>query len=198
MINGLTLPFKRKRVFILKEQLRAKQKVAVFLATIRLIILLTNGVGRPEISIVLASSFGLYGLIRKKIGIPSLEGLFFEMCFCLIPVGLLLLYRFNLGRVVFFDIGHYEQFMAMLAGIVTLIPLLAFNMAVKKIPLTSIGLLQYIAPSLQFILAVFFYGENFSQTHLFAFFFIWMALIIYTTDLLQFNSRNKRGELIET
>lgn len=176
-------------VFILKEQLRKKQKLSVLLATIGLIILLSKGVGRVDISLILAFSFGTYGLIRKKIGIPSLEGLFFEMLFCLIPILILIFFRYSAGQVVFFNISSYEQTLALLAGIVTLTPLIAFNSSIKKIPLTTIGLLQYIAPSLQFVLAVFLYNESFSKTHIFSFCFIWAALIIYSFDLISYSRK---------
>jgi chloramphenicol-sensitive protein RarD len=182
-------------VLILKEQLRKNQKLSVVLASIGLVILLSKGVGRVDISLILAFSFGTYGLIRKKIGIPSLEGLFFEMLFCLIPICIFMLYRHSLGNIVFFEISTYEKFLALLAGIVTLTPLIAFNSSVKKIPLSTIGLLQYIAPSLQFVLAVYLYNETFSRTHILSFSFIWSALLIYSFDLIHFSrkARLSRG-----
>ena len=180
-------------VFILKEKLRKKQKIAVLLASIGLVLLLSKGVGRIDISLILAFSFGTYGLIRKKIGIPSLEGLFFEMTFCLIPVVIFLFFRYSSGQIVFFEISAYEQFLAMLAGIVTLTPLIAFNSSVKKVPLTTIGLLQYIAPSLQFILAVYLYNEAFSKAHITSFIFIWSALLIYSFDLISFSRKGRQA-----
>lgn len=171
-------------VFILKETLRPRQKLAVGFAFIGLLILLSTGVGRIEISLFLAVSFGTYGLLRKKMNIPSMEGLFLEMIISLVPVIIYIIYKETSVGLTFFKVSLREQVLASLSGIVTLIPLVGFNYAVKKIPLISIGLLQYIAPSLQFILAVFIYGELFTETHAYAFSLIWCALIIYTFDLV--------------
>ncbi len=171
-------------VFILKETLRPRQKIAVGFAFVGLLILLSTGVGRIEISILLAVSFGTYGLLRKKMNIPSMEGLFLEMLICLIPIVVFFIYKETTVGLTFFKISVREQVLTSLAGVVTLIPLVGFNYAVKKIPLISIGLLQYIAPSLQFVLAVFIYGELFTESHAYAFSLIWCALIIYTFDLV--------------
>ncbi|PIK16217.1 EamA family transporter RarD [Halobacteriovorax sp. JY17] len=172
-------------VFILKETLRPRQRVAVVLAFLGLVILLSSGVGRIDISLFLACTFGTYGLLRKRMNIPSMEGLFFEMLLSLTPILIYFFYKeFSGAGLSFFKVSSREQFLAALAGIVTLIPLVTFNYAVKKIPLISVGLLQYIAPTLQFILAVFVYGELFTKSHAYAFSLIWGALIIYTFDLV--------------
>lgn len=171
-------------VLILKEVLRPKQKVAVAIACIGLIIFLSSGVGRIEVSLALALSFGSYGLLRKKMNIPSMEGLFFEMLISLVPVLIYFIYMHNTSGLDFFSIPYNEQLLVMLAGIMTLIPLVLFNYSVTRIPLISIGLLQYIAPSFQFVLAVFVYGELFTTTHAYAFSLIWCALLIYTFDLV--------------
>ncbi|ATH08412.1 hypothetical protein BIY24_10765 [Halobacteriovorax marinus] len=174
-------------VFVLKETLRAKQKLAVFIAFLGLLVFLSSGVGRIDVSLFLALSFGTYGLVRKKMNIPSMEGLFLEMLISLIPILIFFGYRFYTSEISFFKASSYEMFMVSLAGIATLIPLVSFNYAVKNISLTSVGLLQYIAPTLQFILAVFIYGELFTITHAYAFSLIWCALIIYTFDLVLFS-----------
>jgi chloramphenicol-sensitive protein RarD len=177
-------------VMVLKETLRPKQKGAVYLAVIGLLILISNGVGRPSISLALATTFGLYGLLRKQMKIPALEGLFFEMLICTIPISIILMNRFDsFNSFGFFEIGLSEKLYISLAGLVTLIPLVAFNYAVKKIQLSTIGILQYIAPILQFILAVFIYNESFSRVHILSFSFIWIALIIYTIDLISNNRK---------
>ena len=179
-------------VFILKEILRPRQKLAVFLAFAGLMILLSSGVGRIDISLLLAFTFGTYGLLRKKMNIPSMEGLFFEMLISLTPVLIYFVYQESTVGLTFFKVSSKEQLLASMAGVATLIPLVGFNYAVKKIPLISIGLLQYIAPTFQFLLAVYLFGELFTRTHAYAFSLIWSALLIYTFDLVS-SSRVQRA-----
>jgi len=171
-------------VFVLKENLRFKQKVSIGIALIGLIILFSSGVGNPFISVYLALSFGLYGLVRKKLNIPSIEGLFLEMLICLIPFLIFFQLQVEPKEIAFFKVSSYEQILASLAGIVTLTPLIAFNYSVKKVPLSTIGILQYIAPSIQFILAIFLYNEAFTRVHIYSFIFIWSALVLFSYDLV--------------
>ncbi|OUR99835.1 hypothetical protein A9Q84_02060 [Halobacteriovorax marinus] len=171
-------------VLVLGENLRLKQKVSVGLAFFGMIILFLSGVGNPFISLFLAFSFALYGLVRKKLNIPAIEGLFLEMLICLIPFLIFFVLREESKNISFFKVDLYEQILVVFAGLVTLTPLIAFNHSVKKIPLSTIGLLQYIAPSLQFLLAVFVYKEDFTNVHVFSFIFIWSALLLFSYDLI--------------
>lgn len=172
-------------VMILKEKLRPKQRVSVFLALVGLIFLISTGVGRPSISLILAMTFGLYGLLRKQINVGALEGLFFEMVVSIVPISFIISSKFSsINSLGFFNVDLKEQILISMAGAVTLIPLISFNYAVQRIKLSTVGILQYISPILQFALAVFVFDEEFSRIHLLSFSFIWIALIIYTFDLL--------------
>lgn len=184
-------------VVVLRERLRAWQWVAVAFATVG-VLYLTLGYGAfPWIALILAFSFGAYGLLQKKIRLDSLEGLSAEMAILAIPALLILLGMEWQGSAAF---GYTDTLTTLLlvgTGVVTAIPLLFFGSAARLIPLSAIGLLQYIAPTLQFLLGVFLYNEPFTVERLIGFSIIWVALAIYTIDGLQHhrNRRQRRGQL---
>ena len=136
----------------------------------------------PVIAIILAVCFGLYGLFRKQSTLNSLEGLSFEMIILFIPALVyLLILSFN-GTISFVAAGSYTSILLMLSGIATLIPLLLFVMASRRIPLSRLGILQYISPCLLFFIGVFINKEEFGMDRFIGFCFIWTSLIIYTID----------------
>ncbi len=167
-------------VFILKEKLTKDQWVSVFFAAIGIIILLLQGIGRPEISLGLGLSFGLYGLIKKRGNVEALPSLFFETVVLFIPALITFIYLHQQNNFHFVGGNLQNTFLSIGAGLVTLIPLLAFGKAVRMVPLTTIGIMQYIAPTLQLLSGVFLFHEPFTKIHFFSFCFIWMGLIIYT------------------
>jgi chloramphenicol-sensitive protein RarD len=167
-------------VFILKEKLTKDQWVSVFFAALGIIILLLQGIGRPEISLGLGLSFGLYGLIKKKGNVEALPSLFFETIVLLVPALVTFWYLYQKNEFAFVTGGLQNTLLSVGAGLVTLIPLLAFGKAVRSVPLTTIGIMQYIAPSLQLLSGVFLFHEPFTKIHFFSFCFIWMGLLIYS------------------
>ena len=169
-------------VVFLRERLRPMQWVPVGLATFG-VIYLTFVYGRlPWIALSLAFSFGFYGFVKKLSPLGSLYGLTLETGI-VFPVALIYLaiVGFN-GTGAFLHTGTLVDVFLIGAGLVTTIPLLMFASAAKQIPLTIVGLLQYIAPTLQFLLGVFIYKEPFDHAHFIGFAIVWVALIIFVAE----------------
>jgi chloramphenicol-sensitive protein RarD len=170
---------------VLGERLNRLQFLSVSLATVA-VLNLTFGYGRlPWVALSLCISFGLYGLLRKKSGTAAIPGLFFETILLLpMAVAYLVLVRVN-GQLIF---GRADGFLAVLlmtTGIVTAIPLVWFGYAARHLPLTTIGFLQYLAPTGSFFLGVFAYHEPFTRAHLVTFGLIWAALAIFSFDAVR-------------
>ena len=169
-------------VIFLRERLRLAQWIPVALAAIG-VLYLTFVYGRlPWIALTLAFSFGIYGLVKKIAPLGSLYGLTLETAMVL-PFALvyLLVMEVN-GTGAFLHDGPTIDLLLAGAGIVTTIPLLMFASAAKQIPLTMVGILQYIAPTLQFLIGVFIYKEPFDHAHLIGFGIVWLALIIFWVE----------------
>lgn len=167
-------------VFLLKEKLKIYQWVSVFLAFLGISFMLAANIGRPEISIGLALSFGLYGLLKKQMKVGSLHGLFFETTVLLLPALIYFSYLIKIDQFGFINFGLKTMLLLIGGGLVTSIPLVAFGFAVQSLPLSTIGIMQYIAPSLQLASGVFLYNEPFTKTHLYSFSFIWLGLLVYS------------------
>lgn len=167
-------------VIILREKLSLSKWIPVGLATIG-VLYLTISYGRlPWIALALAFSFGFYGLIKKMSPLNSLHGLTVETAILFIP-GLVFLYFMETqGTGSFGHIANGETILLGLAGIVTAIPLLLFSTAARNLPLSTLGLLQYIAPTLQFLIGIFLYAEPFTIERLVGFGIIWTALILFS------------------
>jgi len=169
-------------VIFLRERLRPMQWVPVILAAVG-VTYLTISYGRlPWIALTLAFSFGTYGLVKKTAPLGSLYGLTLETGILFIPaLGYLLFMGFT-GTGAFLNTSATIDWLLIGAGVITTIPLLMFASAAKRIPLTMIGLMQYIAPTLQFLLGVLLYKEPFSHTQLIGFGIVWVALIIFVLE----------------
>jgi len=166
-------------VLFLKEKLRPMQWIPLGLATLG-VLYLTFSYGRlPWIALTLAFSFGFYGLLKKKSSLGSLYGLTLETSIMLLPAFGYLIYVVSQGQGVFLQINASTDLFLIGAGAVTAIPLLLFAKAVQRIPLTMLGLMQYIAPTIQFLIGVLLYKEEFTSSQAFGFGIIWIALIIF-------------------
>jgi len=172
-------------VIFLHESLRRAQWVAVGIATFGVIWITLNYGEFPWIALVLAFSFGLYGLFRKTGPLHSMDGLTGETSFLLIPVISYLVYLEINGQSGFIHSGLKNSVLLIGSGLVTAVPLLLFAKAVRSIPLSTVGIIQYLAPSLQLMVGVLIYHETFDRTRLIGFSIIWVALLIYTMDSLQ-------------
>lgn len=169
-------------VLFLRERLRLWQGMAIGLAAAG-VLFLTLGLGAfPWIAFTLAGTFGFYGLLRKIAPLGSLEGLSLEMAYLFVPALACLAYLEASGRAHFGHAGTVTSLLLALTGIITAFPLLMFASAARQVTLATVGILQYIAPTLQFLLGVLAYGEPFSQTRLIGFAVIWVALVVYSTE----------------
>ncbi len=178
-------------VVFLQERLRKWQLIAVILAISGVLIQLISFGSVPIISLALAGTFGIYGLLRKKLSIDSFIGLLIESILML-PIAL--------GYWFFFVSSDTSNMLnnqlmlnvtLMLAGVVTTAPLLCFTAAAKRLTLSTVGFFQYIGPSIMFILASYYYHEPLVTAKLMTFVFIWLALIIYSLDSIKAH-KNKR------
>ena len=169
-------------VIFLRERLRSAQWIPVGLAAAG-VIYLTLAYGRlPWIALTLAFTFGFYGFVKKLAPLGSLYGLTLETGI-VFPIALIYLALVELTGVgAFLHDGALIDLLLIGAGVVTTIPLLMFASAAKQIPLTVVGILQYIAPTLQFLIGVFIYREPFDQSRLVGFGLVWLALIIFWVE----------------
>ena len=177
----------------LGERLRRVQQVAVAIAVAG-VIYLTISLGQlPWIALSLAGTFSFYGLIRKKVDISGMQFFCLEMILLLVPALLLLFYTARHDPAPWAAFASPRIGLLLLGtGIVSAIPLVSFGAAARLIPLSTIGLMQYLAPSTQFILGVFLYKEPFTSVQLIGYAFIWTALILYSLEGLR-HTRNSIG-----
>lgn len=169
-------------VIFLRERLRPAQWVPIAIATAG-VIYLTATYGRlPWIALSLAFSFGFYGFVKKLAPLGSLYGLTLETAI-VFPIALIYLLAVELnGTGFFFHESLLINILLIGAGLVTTVPLLMFASAARQIPLSVIGLLQYIAPTIQFLIGIFVYKEPFDQAHLIGFGIVWIALVIFWVE----------------
>lgn len=171
-------------VFFLKERLRPLQILSVLFAAAGTAILTIHYGRFPWIALFLAFSFSIYGLLRKTIRIESVNGLFVETTLIFPFAAGYLVYLVIHGGISFGAADHRTTLLLILAGAVTTFPLVWFTSAARRLQYKTMGLLQYIAPSLMFLLAVFRYGEPFTVINLLTFGCIWTGLAIYLFDTL--------------
>ncbi len=171
-------------VLLLKEKMRILQWTSVGIATCGVLVL-TFDYGRPPwVAIGLAISWGSYGVMKKQLGLGALEGLFTETLIASVPYLAYLIYIGNQGNGQF---GHSPGLTLLLisAGAITAIPLLLFNGSTTRLPLTVIGLLQYITPTIQFSIGVWVRHEDMPPARWVGFLFIWLALTALALDLIK-------------
>ncbi len=171
-------------VVILSERLNRVQWAAVVLATIGVTYMALNAGRLPWIAFTVALSFGAYGLIRKMIPVDAVAGLAAETLI-LMPVGLLyLLWCEHLGVGALGHVDSGQTALLVCSGIVTGVSLALYAFGARQLPYSTLGLIQYVAPTLQLLLGVFLYGEPFSPARIVGFSFIWLGLAIFATDRL--------------
>ncbi|MCX6446602.1 MAG: EamA family transporter RarD [Actinobacteria bacterium] len=171
-------------VFVLKEKLRKLQIVSVSLATVGVVILTVAYGHIPLIALGLAVSWGSYSLIKKRLNAGALETLSIETLVAFIPNFAFLTYLINKNEAQFGqDIGFSLALFS--AGLFTVIPLLMFNAATTRLPLTVTGLLQYITPSIMFLVGIVIFHEPLPVAKIVGFIFIWIALTFLGTDLVK-------------
>jgi chloramphenicol-sensitive protein RarD len=176
-------------VTVLGERLTKLQGVAVVIAAAAVVVL-TIDYGRPPwIALILACSFGLYGLIKKRVGVDGLQSLGFETGFLApLAIAYLLVIGAN-GSGTFTSEGSGHAALLALGGVFTAVPLMLFGAAAIRIPLTQLGLIQYLAPTLQFAIGVLIYSEPMPASRLAGFALVWVALGVFTYDAVQGSRR---------
>lgn len=183
-------------VVLLGERLSLPQRAAIVLAAAGCVLMGVMAGELPIIGLFLAISFAIYGYFRKISPLGSLHGLMLETLL-LSPLALgYLAYGAFQGTCSFTFGSSTQDFFLMGAGVVTALPLLFFAEAARRIPLSTLGLLQYISPSESFLLAVFFYGEMFSLGHFISFSLIWLALLVFSIDLLRRARSGRRAPAV--
>lgn len=165
-------------MIFLHERMRRLQWVGLVLATVGVVYLTWSRGQLPWVALILACSFGLYGLLRKLAPVGAMPGLTIETAILLVPC--LLLVGWDARRPGDYDLPTMILLGA--AGIITAVPLLMFAAATRRLRLSTMGFLQYVGPTCQFLLAVFAFGEPFRSADLVSFALIWSALILYSTD----------------
>ncbi|WP_319804668.1 EamA family transporter RarD [Nocardioides malaquae] len=178
-------------VFVLGERLRPLQWIAVAIAVVAVVVL-TVGVGRPPwIALLLAASFGTYGLAKKKAAAGAFESLTVETLL-LTPFALAyVVWLTSVGTATFGTQGPGHAALLVLAGAVTAVPLVLFGAAATRMTLASLGLLQYLAPILQFALGVWWLGEAMPTVRWVGFALVWVALVVFTTEALMHHRRRQ-------
>lgn len=171
-------------VIFLKERLTRLQLIAVAFAFAGVGYLTFHYGKLPVLSLVLALSFGFYGLVRKKANLVSMPGLMVETLL-LAPVALWYLWHVNtLGTGAFLHYSWKSDLLLIMAGPVTALPLFWFGIAATRIPLSTVGFLQYLAPSIQLLIGIFIFREPFNTAYLISFGLVWIGLGIYTYSII--------------
>lgn len=169
-------------VVVLKERLNRWQWLAVTIAASGVVYLTLQVGSVPWIALTLAFSFGTYGLIRKIATVESIPALGFESSILFLPGLVYLIWAEVAGTGSFGHAGAQVQWLLVASGLVTALPLILFAYGAQRIPYSLVGILQYIAPSLQLLCGVLIYGEPFTSTQAIGFGCIWLALGVYATD----------------
>ncbi|HYH26637.1 MAG TPA: EamA family transporter RarD [Blastococcus sp.] len=172
-------------VVVFSERLRPLQWVAVGTAAVAVAVL-TVDYGRPPwIALSLAGSFGLYGLTKKLVSVEAAPGLFLETALVAVPAAVVLGWLHVGGAGSFAQAGTGHAFLLASSGIATAVPLLLFAAAARRIPLSTVGLLQYLTPLMQLAIGVFVYAEPMPPARLAGFVIVWVALAVLTADSLR-------------
>lgn len=169
-------------VVVLGERLRPAQWTALGAAFVAVVVLTVENGSPPWIALVLAFSFGTYGLLKKTAGVGAVEGLAVETG-VLLPVAAV--YVAVIGGGTFATEGAGHAALLALSGVVTAIPLLLFGAAASRIPLSTLGVLQYLAPTMQFLLGITLFDEPLPAVKLLGFVLVWCAVALFTIDLLR-------------
>ncbi len=187
-------------VVVLGERLRRRQLAAIGVAFVAVLVLTVDHGRPPWIALVLAVSFGSYGLLKKTANVGSVQSLFVETV-ALTPVTVAYLLAIGLtGGSTFASHGAGHGALLALAGPVTVVPLLLFASSANRIPLTTLGLLQYLTPTIQFLIGVLDYGEPMPPARLAGFALIWAALAVFASDTVGEHRRRRatRPERVES
>ncbi|GLR47137.1 EamA family transporter RarD [Sphingomonas astaxanthinifaciens] len=175
--------------FVLREPLSRPQWLAVAIAGVGVSILAVGALSHLWISLALCFSFSLYGLLRKIAHVDATAGLAIETLLLFVPAAVWLAWA-SARPLPVWGLDSTDTWLLVFSGVASTIPLLLFTAAARRLPYSTLGILQFIAPTLQFLVAVFLYGEPFTSAHAWAFACIWTAAIIYLLSALRGSPSN--------
>jgi len=179
-------------IIFLKEKLDNMQKIAFLIALLGIAYYIISVGVFPYLALTLAFAFSIYGLLKKKTKISGLNSMAIETAI-LMPLALIILFIVsNQNTIALFSIGGNKVILILLAGVVTLIPLILFAEATKRITLIRVGFLQFIGPTLMLITGVFM-GEVFTLNQIITFVFIWISLIVYSVSIVRRNKNDRKN-----
>ena len=169
----------------LKEKFSIVQLIALLLAFMA-VVLLAKGLGHiPYISVLLGVTFGIYGLIKSYLGLDSLQTVSVEI-FLLCPIALCHLFTLSLSSPeILFHMSTTDFYMFIMSGFITAIPLVLFSLSTSELNYSTVGLVNYLNPTFQFLVAVFIFSEPFTLIHGSSFGLIWISLFIYSSDTMR-------------
>jgi len=184
-------------VFVLRERLRVLQWVAIGVSAVAVLVLAINYGEFPFIALALAFSFGCYGLIKKQVGgrVDAVSGLTIETAWLTLPATIALIVLAGSGVLTIGTVSPVQTIAILFAGVVTAVPLLLFAAAARRLPLTYLGLTQYFAPLLQFVIGVFVLQEDMPLARWLGFGLVWVALVLLTWDMFR-AGRSGRANLV--
>jgi chloramphenicol-sensitive protein RarD len=180
-------------VLVLHERLRQWQWTAVAVGAVAVAVLTVAHGKPPVIALVLAVSFGLYGLIKNRVGadVGALTSLTTETIVLALPAAAVLTWLESTGRGHFTDDPPWQGILLASAGVATVVPLLLFAASARRVPLSTLGLLQYLTPTLQLLCGVLLLGEHMAPARWAGFALVWVALVVLTVDTLRTASRRR-------
>jgi chloramphenicol-sensitive protein RarD len=183
-------------VLLFAERLRPLQWTAVGIAAVAVAVL-TVDYGRPPwIALSLAFTFGLYGVMKKLVRVEAAPGLFLETAIVAVPAAVVLGILHGGGRGTFGSLGAGHAVLLVCSGIATAIPLLLFAASARRIPLSTVGLLQYLTPSMHLVIGVAVYREPMPPVRLAGFAIVWLALALFTVDTLRHARASNRTPVV--
>ena len=184
-------------VIVLRERLRPLQWTAIGISALAVLVLAVNYGKFPWIALALAFSFGLYGFIKKQVGgrVDAISGLTIETAWLAPAAAIALVFMALGGDLVMGTAGTTHTVLLLLAGGITAIPLLLFAAAARRLPLAYLGLTQYLAPVIQFLIGVFIFREDMPFARWLGFALVWIALVVLTIDMFRSNRAARRAAL---
>ncbi|MCZ2818969.1 EamA family transporter RarD [Modestobacter sp. VKM Ac-2977] len=180
-------------VVFFRERLRRLQWLAVAIAVVAVLVLTVDYGHPPWISLALAVSFGLYGLMKKLVRVDAAPGLFVETAVVFLPALAVIGVLGAQGEAAFGTAGVGNGLLLASSGLATAVPLLLFAAATRRVPLSTVGLLQYVTPLIQLAIGVFVYHEPMPPARLVGFAVVWLALAVFTADMLRNAHSNRRA-----
>ena len=169
-------------VVLLRERLRRVQWIAVGIAAVAVVVLTVDYGRLPYVSLVLAVSFATYGVCKKHVRVPAVASMGVESAVLTLPALAYLVWQWRAGPGTFARYGVGHDLLLAATGLVTVVPLILFAVAAPKIPLSTMGLLQYLAPTMQFLLGLLYFHEHMSTGRWIGFGLVWSALVLITVD----------------